>query len=105
MRWQNRADLKFYLKNKSGDIQTVQEELDLHTLAEERLMMALRTTEGISMKELEKTYAYQFSEKQIEFISGQIQQNTITKSEDWLRLTREGLKISDLLLVDLLSRG
>ena len=105
MRWQNRADLKFYLKNKPGDIQTDQEELDLHTLAEERLMMALRTKAGISLEELEQRYDFSFTENQLGYISRQIQKDTMSRTKNRLKMTRQGLKISDFLLVDLLSRG
>jgi len=104
-RWQNRADLTGYIENEPKKIQTENEILDLHTLAEERLMLALRTKEGISLEELEQRYDFSFTENQLGYISGQIHKGTISRTKNRLKMTRQGLKISDFLLVDLLSRG
>jgi oxygen-independent coproporphyrinogen III oxidase len=105
IRWKNRPDIKHYLEHDPPEYTVEEENLDGQTLAEERLMLGLRTVEGVSLREMKQKYGFEFSDRQLAFITGQSQSGTMEVSEHQLKMTREGLKISDLLLVDLLSRG
>lgn len=105
MRWKNRPDIKTYLEGNPEKYRDEEEHLDLHTLAEERIMLGLRTKTGVSMDILSHEYQYSFSKKQLEWIEGQIRKGTFNRDDHYLRMTPDGLKISDLLVVDLLSKG
>ncbi len=101
-RWENEADLKMYLSKKNFS-PTGFEHLDLNTLAEERIMLALRTKKGISFAELETRYSYTFSEKQREFIGVCEKEGKLISTAQLLKLTKEGLKIADAITLNLLS--
>ena len=104
-RWKNRPDIKHYLGYDPAEYAVEEENLDRQTLAEERLMLGLRTVEGVSLQEMKQQYGFKISDRQLAFISGQSERGTMELNNHQLKMTREGLKISDLLLVDLLSRG
>ena len=104
-RWKNRPDINHYLGHDPAEYAVEEESLDGQKLAEERLMLGLRTVEGVSLRELKQQYGFEFSDRQMAYITDQSECGTVEVSEHQLKLTREGLKISDLLLVDLLSRG
>tara|TARA_R110002124_G_scaffold123906_1_gene282812 strand:+ start:2549 stop:3688 length:1140 start_codon:yes stop_codon:yes gene_type:complete len=103
MRWENERDLYSYIKQKQS-AQHALEYLDLHALAEERLMLALRTRKGISMQELENKYGYSFSAKQQMYLQGKVEENKLILDHS-LRLTPTGLKIADALTLDLITLG
>lgn len=100
-RWENERDLNSYIKQKQS-IQHELEYLDLHALAEERLMLALRTRKGISINELESRYGYSFSEKQHQYLQSKAEENKLILDHS-LRLTSSGLKIADALTLDILT--
>lgn len=103
-RWSNRPDLKHYLKNSSTRIKVNSETLSLKKLAEERIMLGLRTVRGVSLETLKNTYQYTFNEDQLRWLDYQGNKGMVIKDEDRIKMSPEGLKISDLLLVDLLSK-
>ncbi|MFN1835057.1 radical SAM family heme chaperone HemW [Balneola sp. MJW-20] len=101
IRWLNRPDLRKYL---SGNFEHAEaENLRLYELAEERLMLGLRTSNGISTDELEKKYEYQVDQHQLNYIYHQSRSGKLTYDEGLLRLTREGLKVADAIILDLIS--
>jgi oxygen-independent coproporphyrinogen III oxidase len=104
-RWKNKPNLKFYLQHKRDDYREDYEKLDINALAEERIMLSLRTKWGVSVNELNKKYGYQFNSAQFEWIQDQIQRETFIKSDEAVIMSTEGLKISDHLIVELLNRG
>jgi oxygen-independent coproporphyrinogen III oxidase len=104
-RWKNRSDLRHYLQYKREDYREDFENLDKHSLAEERIMLGLRTKWGVSVKELNQKYGYQFNSAQFEWIQDQVQKGTFIKSDEAVIMSSEGLKISDHLIVELLKRG
>jgi oxygen-independent coproporphyrinogen-3 oxidase len=70
-RWENEPDLKQYI-DSGGQIPRFNEEtLDANSLAEERLMMGLRTRKGIAVDELVHRYGYRFNPEQLQFIEKQ----------------------------------
>ena len=104
-RWQNQANLKKYLNNKPEVYREEEEKLSKNSLAEERLMLGLRTKWGISKENIRERYGYRFTNSQQEWMNKQIENGFLKKNEDVLRMTTEGLKISDHLIVDLLSKS
>ena len=103
-RWNNQPDLKYYLSAKPMDYSTDEEVLDAPVLAEERIMLGLRTKWGVSFDDLEKEYEYQLSPGQMAWINRQMGEDLLTFENGNLTLTESGLKISDLLTVDILSK-
>jgi oxygen-independent coproporphyrinogen-3 oxidase len=103
-RWKNRPDLKAYLEMNFSSVREDYEELDMITLAEERLMLGLRTKWGVDLKLLEKRYSYQLNEQQLLWIENQSEIGNLMLSDGCLKLTNQGLRIADLLTIDLLSK-
>jgi oxygen-independent coproporphyrinogen III oxidase len=104
-RWKNRADINHYLEHSSKRVQDEEEILSEKTLAEERLMLGLRTARGVTPEELRSRYNYRFTPRQLEFIDRQVRAGTMHFDQHTLRMSRAGLRIADLLTVDLLSGG
>jgi oxygen-independent coproporphyrinogen-3 oxidase len=100
-RWENEADLQAYInqdKDSTSDLET----LDLHALAEERLMLALRTRKGISTEELRSRYDYEFSDEQLAYLNQKVDEGKL-EHDGVLRLTSDGLKIADAITLDILT--
>jgi len=98
-RWSNERNLKHYItKNYTRE----KENLSLYTLAEERLMLGLRTVKGVPVDELQKRYNYIFSNKQKSYLQ-KMQEKRKVDVGGRIRLTSEGLPIADTITLDLLS--
>lgn len=102
-RWLNTPDLKNYLKKNINTYREEEENLSTKILAEERLMLGLRTKWGVSKNELLERYSYGFNESQSAWIDKQEQKGFLNFDGEVLKMTFEGLKISDHLIVNLLS--
>lgn len=101
-RWKNTANLREYLSNPDkADVQSI-EDLTLENLAEERLMMGLRTREGVSLSELEEKYSYMLSENQIHTLEKFSREGYVQMNQN-LKFTVQGLKIADSIILSLLS--
>ena len=105
MRWENRSDIKNYMDDLSAGSSTDPEKLSMYSLAEERLMLGLRTKWGVGFDELRTRYNYELNPKQESWIEYQKEQGMLKTDGNVLRFTSEGLKIADLLIVDLLSKS
>ena len=101
-RWINEANLSKYVDG-SWNNQHELENLELTALAEERLMLGLRTIAGISLQEFEESYDFKFNEKQLQYLSKKQQEKKLTLEKGRLRLTTSGLKISDSLILDIIT--
>lgn len=100
-RWANMADLKSYLqKDEFHELES--EKLELHDLAEERIMLALRTKKGISISELKKRYHYSLNQKQQSYLQQKREEQLVCEGEH-IRLTSNGLKIADAITLDIIS--
>lgn len=100
-RWSNESNLKKYLTgnwNKPFE----KEHLDLNALAEERLMLGLRTRTGISLSELRSRYQFSFKPKQKQYVKKLEDQGKAVLKER-ISLTTKGLKIADAILLDLVT--
>lgn len=103
-RWNNRPELKEYLTKPAAGIVEENMIIPHNSLAEERLFLGLRTLWGVSETELRERYQYELSEPQLEWIHQQSVRGIVTFHNKILKMTGTGLKISDLLVVDLLSK-
>lgn len=104
LRSYNCEDLKRYIKEiGEGKLPSQAEELDLDALYDERVMLSLRTCEGLSLSALERdfgherlTYCLRMAEPHLK--GGRLQE----KAGQTLCLTRNGLFVSDDIISDLM---
>ncbi len=101
-RWSNKRDLSAYLSG-GWKTNTQNENLNLNSLAEERLMLGLRTKNGINLKEMKKDYGFSFSEAQYNYINKKSVEGLLERKDDQLSLTQQGLIIADLIVLDLIT--
>ena len=101
-RWENEPDLKNYLQTKDFNNPS-KERLTLQHLAEERIMLGLRTVKGIDLKVLEAKYDYCLTEEQIACLAQKESEGKILFDTNAIRLTSTGLKIADALTLDILT--
>ncbi len=101
-RWENPKDLKSYLSGTTDDAD--KEKLLLNDLAEERIMLSLRTKQGITLKELKERYNYSLSPKQIAYLNRKSEEGLI-RFDNRIALNSEGLKLADAITLDLISLG
>ncbi len=104
-RWRNKPNIKTYLTEDPKEYREQAEELNIFTLAEERLMLGLRTKWGVQRSHLEKKYGYRFNKKQEQWLDDQVRNGFIRTNGNTILMTHKGLKISDHLIVQLLGKG
>lgn len=100
-RWQHAADLKKYIANPLEKMDELM--LDLADLAEERLLIGLRTLDGISIDELEKKYDYSLNSAQIAFLEQYEKQGFLSLKNNHILLSRNGLLLADKIVLELIS--
>lgn len=98
----NQADLKHYLDAPTEQLTGSRECLNLMQLAEERIMLSLRTRKGLALDELQQRYDYELSEKQQDYLHKK-EQEGVLHFNDHVQLTSEGLKIADAITLDLVT--
>lgn len=99
-RWENAPDLRGYLR---GDKITGQKEkLSHEQLAEERLLMGLRTRKGITFRGLEENYYYRLTERQKKYLHERREEGKAQLNES-ISLTNKGIKIADAIILDLVT--
>ncbi|MDZ7808440.1 MAG: radical SAM family heme chaperone HemW [Gracilimonas sp.] len=101
-RWSNKPDLRSYL-NSDWEQPFEAETLDINDLAEERLMLGLRTRSGVPINELKNRYRYSFNPDQLQYIKHLESDGKAVLNEN-IRLTKKGLKIADSILLDILTK-
>ncbi|MGD8427453.1 MAG: radical SAM family heme chaperone HemW [Balneolaceae bacterium] len=99
-RWENEPDLKNYLQAESNPKE--KEILTNLQLAEERLMMGLRTRKGVGFTELENRYGYVLNERQIAYLDERQDEGKLELT-DYIVLTDVGIKIADAIILDLVT--
>ncbi len=109
-RWNNEADLGNYLNTYSNQNSAYpnsieeQDVLSMQQLAEERIMMGLRTRDGITRKEMHERYAYSFSDRQLEYLKKRSSENKVNLDEDGcISLSDKGIAIADAIILDLIT--
>lgn len=100
-RWENESNLKHYL-SQTEFTENNPDQLTLSDLAEERLMLALRTRKGITIQELKTKYDFHLSEAQKNYLSNMKDQGKL-HWDDTIRLSSTGLKIADAITLDLIT--
>jgi oxygen-independent coproporphyrinogen-3 oxidase len=101
-RWQNKSDLKAYLGSTEFN-PFEKEELNVHALVEERIMLGLRTRNGISLDKLKRRYQFTFNDRAMSYINQKVDEGKMAFDGKVIKLTAEGLKISDALVLDLIT--
>jgi len=99
VRWENERTLRGYLR---GQDKRQEERLTHQQLAEERIMMGLRTRKGVGSEELSQKYSYVLSDRQHSYLQQKEDEQKIVLSEG-IRLTDEGIKIADAIILDLVT--
>ncbi|MEP1151157.1 MAG: radical SAM family heme chaperone HemW [Balneola sp.] len=100
-RWENESNLKHYL-SQTEFTENNPDQLTLSDLAEERLMLALRTRKGITVQELKTKYGFHLSEAQKSYLANIKDQGKL-HWDDAIRLSSTGLKIADAITLDLIT--
>lgn len=99
-RWEHKRDLRAYLRGE--DIQVNHERLTKEQLAEERLMMGLRTRKGVAVEALNQRYGYSLNDRQKAYVADRQSEGKLLFDEG-IRLTDEGIKIADAIILDLVT--
>ena len=98
-RWENEPSLRKYLREESI---RERETLSREQLAEERLMMGLRTRKGVPLEELSQKYDYRLSDRQKEYLNSRQEEGKL-KFDSRIVLTDKGIKIADAIILDLVT--
>lgn len=99
----NVADLKLYIEEiNNGIIPIEREELDNDTTFNDIITTALRTSDGIDLNALETRLGKRYRNTLISAAGKHIEQGLLEIRHDRLRLTSEGIFISDMVMSDLM---
>lgn len=99
----NVADLKLYIEEiNNGIIPMEREELDNDTTFNDIITTALRTSDGIDLNALETRLGKRYRNTLISAAGKHIEQGLLEIRHDRLRLTAEGIFISDMVMSDLM---
>ena len=102
IRWNTKPDLKKYLE-KEPFVKHETEKLSYKSLAEEYIMLGLRTRWGINESTLRSKYKYSINQKHREYFSKKEKEGIFCVEGDQIRLTKQGLRISDAIILDMLT--
>lgn len=99
----NAADLKLYIEEiNNGIIPMEREELDNDTTFNDIITTALRTSDGIDLNAMETRLGKRYRNTLISAAGKHIEQGLLEIRHDRLRLTAEGIFISDMVMSDLM---
>mgnify|MGYP001402806182 FL=1 len=99
----NVADLKLYIEEiNNGIIPMEREELDNDTTFNDIITTALRTSDGINLNALETRLGKRYRNTLISAAGKHLEQGLLEIRHDRLRLTAEGIFISDMVMSDLM---
>lgn len=99
----NVADLKLYIEEiNNGIIPMEREELDNYTTFNDIITTALRTSDGIDLNAMETRLGKRYRNTLISAAGKHIEQGLLEIRHDRLRLTAEGIFISDMVMSDLM---
>ena len=99
----NVADLKLYIEEiNNGIIPMEREELDNDTTFNDIITAALRTSDGIDLNAMETRLGKRYRNTLISAAGKHIEQGLLEIRHDRLRLTFEGIFISDMVMSDLM---
>lgn len=99
----NVADLKLYIEEiNDGIIPMEREELDNDTTFNDIITTALRTSDGIDLNAMETRLGKRYRNTLISAAGKHIEQGLLEIRHDRLRLTAEGIFISDMVMSDIM---
>lgn len=99
----NVADLKLYIEEiNNGIIPMEREELDNDTTFNDIITTSLRTSDGIDLNAMETRLGKRYRNTLISAAGKHIEQGLLEIRHDRLRLTSEGIFISDMVMSDLM---
>lgn len=99
----NVASLEQYIIGiGEGKVPCEVEPLDLHTRYNDRIVTAIRTSKGLRLSDLEREFGRELYTHCLNCARPFLKQGTLVIENDCLRLTREGIFISDGIMSDLL---
>lgn len=99
----NVADLKLYIEEiNNGIIPMEREELDNDTTFNDIITTALRTSDGIDLNTMETRLGKRYRNTLISAAGKHLEQGLLEIRHDRLRLTAEGIFISDMVMSDLM---
>ena len=103
LRWQNVRSLRKYLEAVAiAESPTVTHEtLSMHDLARERVMLALRTSEGLDLDDLKTTYGLDLIAHKEEALQQMKAQGFLVQQGSHMFLTSQGLRVCDNLTAQL----
>lgn len=104
IRWSHPPDFRKWAettRNRGAPPQTLcsltdADHLDAKTLARERIMLGLRTVDGISSTELQEQYGFHFGPEQIAKLN-QFRRKGLLEPDEPLRLSKKGVLIADAI--------
>jgi len=96
----NTPDVKAYI---AGDATAETETLSTPELYDERVMLSLRTCEGLSLCAIQQDFGPQWRAHCEQQAKPHLLQGTLKQTGETLCLTRSGLFISDLIITDLMA--
>lgn len=99
----NVADLRLYIEEiNNGIIPMEREELDNDTTFNDIITTALRTSDGIDLNAMETRLGKRYRNTLISAAGKHLEQGLLEIQHDRLRLTSEGIFISDMVMSDLM---
>jgi oxygen-independent coproporphyrinogen-3 oxidase len=105
LRWDNIRNVRRYqglLEGRHRPVST-REELDLDTLANEYIMLRLRTSEGLDLDHLEDQYGIDLYDERVEDLAWLESEGLIHPiRRDLVRLTDEGMIFADMVTTKLM---
>jgi oxygen-independent coproporphyrinogen III oxidase len=101
-RWANARSLRRYLE-AGGQAVDMKETLDPDTLADEFIMLRLRTREGLDLALVRDRYGRDLAGSHSTELDGFVSEGWIEQQEDALRLTDAGFLLCDAITVALIS--
>jgi oxygen-independent coproporphyrinogen III oxidase len=105
LRWKSKSDIGEYIQKPFKENYIEKENLNWFLLAEERIMLGLRTRWGVTVDELLQKYGYKLSNKQQDWLTRKQNEGVLDYDGSAIALTDKGIRIADHLIVELLTRN
>ena len=105
VRYKNTDDLQKYLE-QSSDLEVIQEDREVLSKIEqmeEYIFLGLRKMRGISIKEFESVFGKSLEECYGENIKRMVQAGLLVIEDDFLRLTKRGIDVSNYVFAEILN--
>ena len=103
-RWWNVSDVRQYISRMKAGESAVEERevLSKATRYDDTVMTALRTRRGLRIDHVEQQFGHEMKDYLMANALPHLQASRLTMENGWLRLTRQGLFVSDSVMADLM---